>query len=208
MYICWLDSCCVPRKYKNPMTGTKFWRAFYQNEGSKWPLNQPTRLKNFVLVIRFLYWVVWQLSNQQIYFSVNGLFVPSWLGLICLYRKNVLVIEIVTTKGFKLVILIKKTVTVREKTVPDTSQLGEKNSTQLKAVGEKIAPGSKADCTRRCHVLTLYPGCRVQFHYCTILIQPGGYKGAIDRKNNFVHYFKHWISLCIYRFNQNKPSGV
>ena len=44
MFICWLDSCCVPRKYKIPMKGTQCssWRALYQNEVEKWPLNQPS----------------------------------------------------------------------------------------------------------------------------------------------------------------------
>ena len=26
LYICWLDSCRLPRKYKNPMQGTKIFR--------------------------------------------------------------------------------------------------------------------------------------------------------------------------------------
>ena len=26
MYICWLESCHVPQKYKNPMQGTKFFK--------------------------------------------------------------------------------------------------------------------------------------------------------------------------------------
>ena len=41
--------------------------------------------ETWIYLIEFLYWAVWQLSDQQIDFSVNGPFVPSWLGLICLY---------------------------------------------------------------------------------------------------------------------------
>ena len=38
----------------------------------------------FLLFLLLVYIGLWQLSNQQIYFLVNGPFVPSWLGLICL----------------------------------------------------------------------------------------------------------------------------
>ena len=66
MCICWLDSCRVLQKHKNPMR-----LAMYRNEGLKWPLKQPCRWKFFVPVIDFLYWVVWQLPIQQIYLGIK-----------------------------------------------------------------------------------------------------------------------------------------
>ena len=50
----------------------------YRNEGSKWPLNQPRWRKFFVPVIGFLYFPgTRQLSNQQIYITVQWLHLPA-----------------------------------------------------------------------------------------------------------------------------------
>ena len=67
MYICWLDSCRVPRARIDLWTSQ-------------------ARLKFFVPVMGCLFFRgTRQLSIQQINFSVNDPFAPSWLGLICLY---------------------------------------------------------------------------------------------------------------------------
>ena len=108
---------------------------------------------------------------------LTDLFFGQWTlctllaGFNLFLHKIVLDIEIVTTKGSKLVILIKKTVIVGGKILYPTPHCRGKDCTRHQAVGEKIVPGSNANCTRRYHVLTTYPGCRVQIRYCAVLIQ-------------------------------------
>ena len=56
---------------------------------------------------------VWQLSKKQIYFSVNGPFVPSWLGLICLctLHKNFALSDFFLFSFFKTLMPWKKSCT-------------------------------------------------------------------------------------------------
>ena len=132
-------------------------------------------LKFFVSFIGFLYGVVWQLSNQQIYFSVNGPFVPSWLGLICLCTR-ILHCQILFCSHY-----LKNFTAGRKKIVPGISLLlGKKlypapvwwgKKTVPGSSGTKIVADSDADCTRLWILLTTYPGCRVQIRYCVVLIQ-------------------------------------
>ena len=140
------------------------------------------RLKMFVPVIGFLYWVVWQLSIQQIYFSVNGPFVPSWLGLICLYKKIVLDIEIVTTKGSKLVFLIKNCYCWGKNFVPDTSLLGKKLYTAPICRGKKLYRAVTPIVPSGALFLLHIQDAGYNFTTKPFSSRPGGYKGAIDRK--------------------------
>ena len=66
MYICWLESCRIPRKHKNPMT---------------FELASPAEKcysRHRIFVLRVM---ANCLTNRFIFF-VNGPFIPSWLGLI------------------------------------------------------------------------------------------------------------------------------
>ena len=69
MYICWLDSCRVPRKkYKNPMEDTKIFhrRGWFKGHFETFELASPG--ENFCTLQRIFYFLgTRQLSNQQIY---------------------------------------------------------------------------------------------------------------------------------------------
>ena len=74
IYICWLDSYRVPQKYKNHMQSIKV--TF-----------EPAKPGLDILYPAYDFWTerYGKLSNQYAIFSVNGPFVPSYLGLIINY---------------------------------------------------------------------------------------------------------------------------
>ena len=107
-------------------------------------------MKNVVPCIGFLYWAVWHLSNQQIYFSVNGPFVHSWLG--------------------QFLFLFFKKIYRRGKKLYPASHCRGKNVPCTCLPGKKIVPGTKIHYKLYTAVMPIVPGFD-SFRYYFVFIQ-------------------------------------
>ena len=149
--------------------------AMYRNEGSKWPLNQPCRHRIFVL------------SGMATVYPTD-LFFSQWplctllAGSNLSLQKIVLDIEIVTTKGSKLVFLIKNCYCWGKNFVPDTSLLGKKLYTAPICRGKKLYRAVTPIVPSGALFLLHIQDAGYNFTTKPFSSRPGGYKGAIDRK--------------------------
>ena len=97
-------------------------------------------------------------------------------------EKIVLDIEIVMTKGSKLVILIKNCYCRGKKIVPDTSLPGKKTVPVTKLSGEKLYQAVTPIVPCGAMLLLHIQDAGYNFTTAPFSSRPGGYKKTIDRK--------------------------